>query len=168
MISIETVGLQLHLLASAFRRKISSDQITAYHAVLDRHIHDEREFIRACEFVLESEANFPPVSLLLRLSREASRNRSELGVPWVRDHAKKPLGSLRDWTEAVDRGKPVPGAGNFKDAMEAAVWEEAVRQAGGGPSTGEGAMEFLKRVSDVMNRDAELSAQRSHGNAFPQ
>jgi hypothetical protein len=152
-VSIETVGIQLHLMASVFRRKVSTEMIVTYHAILDRHVREESEFVRACEYVLEHEQQFPAPALLLTLSRESSRNRREIGDPWIKDPAGEPMAPLREWLDALASYRGVAWNGNFKDAMERATWEAGVYGCGGGPGKDEGTLSFAKRVADVINSE---------------
>jgi hypothetical protein len=152
-VPIETVGIQLHMMASVFRRKVSTEMIVTYHAILDRHVREESEFVRACEYVLEHEQQFPAPALLLTLSRESSRNRREIGDPWIKDPAGEPMAPLREWLDALASYRGVAWNGNFKDAMERAVWEAGVYGCGGAPREGEGTLSFVKRVSDLVLAD---------------
>jgi hypothetical protein len=121
---IETVSTQLQGLASVFRRKITTDMTLTYHKILAKHVDDE-SFIRACEYVLEHEALFPPPSLLLRLSRETSRNRGQIGEPFIR--GVKPEMSLREYLEAVEGRGSLPARDDaFVDVLERLVYEETV------------------------------------------
>lgn len=146
-VSAETVATQLHLMASAFRRKISPEQVAVYHAVLDRHVRDEREFVAACEFVLENETNFPPVALLLKLSREYSRQKAEIGIPWVRDSRKQLLSTLREWLDDLDSGRPVSAGGRWASEDERRTYEQAVRENERRP--GEGSIEYARRLACI-------------------
>jgi len=162
---IETVSVQLHGLAAVFRRKVTTDMISTYHKILAKHV-DDASFVRACEYVLEHEALFPPPSLLLRLSRETLRNRGQIGEPFIR--GLKPEMSLRDYLDAVESRGSLPARDDaFVDTTERLVYEETVETHPQKPS--ESDQTYIQRLSSVaVNHLARLrekeQARKAGGN----
>lgn len=145
MIDITVVGEQLHGLGSVFRRKVSADMVTAYHNVLDRRIGED-EFVESVMGIMEHETSFPAPSLILQYARSWSRNRWELGEPYVYETR---LGEFLDQLEGKG---PLPATeSQFANMVERLEYEDAVVTAGE-PPIGQGEDDLLHWIQGIAEK----------------